>query len=70
MIEHYFDEFIEFTVLPLCKKSKCKSFSTVGSVGRFFEPYIVESAKKFGLSIHENVQNPISRLSDFHLSQD
>ena len=70
MLEHYFDEFIEFSVYPLCKKDNYKSFSTIGSVGRYFESYICASAKKFGLSVIENVQNPISKLSDFHLSQD
>lgn len=66
LIGNYFDDFVKYQVLPLCKEFDCSSFSTVGSVGFYFYRWIVKSAKNFDLAVDQCVQNPIQRLVKYH----
>jgi glucosamine kinase len=66
MLEHYFNEFVEFNVLPLCKAEGVSSFSAVGSIAYYFKHHLEKAAKSFGLELTESTQDPIKGLLAFH----
>ena len=67
VISDYFDAFISKHVLPLTEAYQLHSFSTVGSIGKYFKTYLSGSAQKHGIKIDFNIEKPIEKLLEYHI---
>ncbi len=66
VIQKYFNTFIERHVLPLTEQYKIRSFSIIGSIGKYFKDKIAVAALNHGIKIDLVIEKPIKNLLKYH----
>ncbi|TRX48617.1 N-acetylglucosamine kinase [Fulvivirga sp. M361] len=68
IITQNFKAFFNYYVLRYPQLHTVKSISVVGSIGYYYQKYLLQVADELGISIHKILKNPMDGLVEFHCS--
>lgn len=68
-IQYYFNVFIQRHIYPMCKKHNIFEINLVGSIGQYYNDWIVNSTSERGIIVKKTISKPIDELLNYHLSQ-